>query len=673
VDMQEHFYSDDPRDGHPDVRTRLAGVDYFFVGNGHVLAAIQVCRSGEGTPLGLLVMDPGEFGPKRAALTCDPEDGLAHTRVTVKTGTRVYTPSHSEIRASWDEIDDIPAVRVSWTAGSLHVEETFYCPDRRRPRLYRRIALASNESQITRSSLLTRCAKPSETYTLDVSREITESALLVYDVIPTREGYAVESSWERAGVQIHHSASFWGGLTQCTTGDRELDHLFKAARRQLPVVVDENGRMDGSIWQYNLEWVRDQAHVAEALVRLGDCGRARKMLLRLLDDFVSPDGDTVDSGKLRPTTEIELDQNGELLTALRTYVDWTGDIELVASRWPTVRRLAEFPLRGGFLHQPSGLLHNRREYWERHEGHGIEDGFELMHQFFLSWGLSSAAYLARLCREDGDRKDWALASAALRSSMLDDARYRMVENGYLIKRRSIDGVWQRTIEAPAGCPLPDGIPLKNPGPHYLDPDASSVLPIAYGYIEPHGELARNTLAHVERLWNQEWDGGGYGRYNATSEADSAGPWPFASLFVARAYVEAGNDGKVWRVLRWLARKPGGLAGAWFEFDGPRMAPPYPQVGIPPWTWAELVTLFVHHLLGVYPSHSGIMIRPHLLQGLEQMRASLLVRGHRLELLVRRARTNTERGARSGARQLPSQNGGIRLTPMESDTSVEVVC
>ena len=33
--------------------------------------------------------------------------------------------------------------------------------------------------------------------------------------------------------------------------------------------------MDGSIWQYNLEWVRDQAHVVEGLVRLGDHAKAR--------------------------------------------------------------------------------------------------------------------------------------------------------------------------------------------------------------------------------------------------------------------------------------------------------------------------------------------------------------------------------------------------------------
>ena len=68
MDMKEHIYADDPKVGHPDIRTYLEGVDYFFIGNGLIQAAVQVCRSGEGTPLGLLIMNPDRFGPKRAAL-----------------------------------------------------------------------------------------------------------------------------------------------------------------------------------------------------------------------------------------------------------------------------------------------------------------------------------------------------------------------------------------------------------------------------------------------------------------------------------------------------------------------------------------------------------------------------------------------------------------------------
>jgi hypothetical protein len=368
-----------------------------------------------------------------------------------------------------------------------------------------------------------------------------------------------------------------------------------------------------------------------------------------------------------------LDQNGELLTALHTYVDWTGDLGLVASRWPKVQALATFPLHERFRHGDSGLLHNRREYWERHAAHGIEDGFELMHQFFVALGLKSAAYLADALGHSKDRADWTTAGAELRHAMLEHRRYRLIEDGHFIKRRALNGKWQRTIHMAAASGLPQDIPLLQEGPHYLDPDTSSILPVAHAFIDPKSELAKNTLSHVEALWNQRWEGGGYGRYHASSEPDSPGAWPFASLFVARAYVEAGDDAKVWRVLRWLAGSPGGAAGTWFENDGPRIAPPYPQVGIPPWTWAELITLYVHHLLGVRPDLEGITIRPYLLPGLNGMEASLRVRECGLDLSVRRAGCLADRGGRLGSEWLHWREDGVRVPLPSTDLQIEILC
>ncbi len=50
IDVQEYFYDDDPAQGHPDVRTKLKDVSYFFLGNGFIQAAVQVSPGGEGTP-----------------------------------------------------------------------------------------------------------------------------------------------------------------------------------------------------------------------------------------------------------------------------------------------------------------------------------------------------------------------------------------------------------------------------------------------------------------------------------------------------------------------------------------------------------------------------------------------------------------------------------------------
>ncbi len=672
MEIEEHFYTDDPAIGHPDVRTRLSDTDYFFLGNGHIHAAVQICRSGEGTPLGLLVLDPRAFGPKRAALTCDPESGLEKTMVGVQVGEVLLTPDPSGLEATWDEMDGIPAVRVTWSAGSVTVVERFFCPDRTEPRVARRVEISLKDSATEDLTLNTGLAEPGD-QPLEVSAEGVASATLIYEIGGHGEAPIIEARWEGDFESTPQTTEYWSGLAECRTSDSDLDHLFSACRSQLPTDVDHSGRVDGSIWQYNLAWVRDQAHVTEALVRLGDHEKARTMLARLLDQFVSPEGDTVDSGVRRSTDDVELDQNGELLTALCTYVDWTGDLDLVKARWPKVQALADFPLQDPFRHESSGLLHNRREYWERHAWHGIEDGFELVSHFFVTLGLESAAHLANALGHTEDRDRWTSAAAELRHAFLEDERFRLIEEGHFIKRRGTEGSWQRTIHMEESLGLPEAVPLLQEGPHFLDPDSSCVLPVAHAFIDPAGELATRTLAQVEELWNQWWEGGGYGRYHASSEPDSPGAWPFPSLFVARAYAEAGNHEKVWRVLRWLASTPGGAAGAWFENDGPRIAPPYPQVGIPPWTWAEVITLFVHHLLGVRPDGDGVTLRPILLDGLDRMEASLRVQGHRLDLSVRRAGSAETRGGRAGGEQLPWGEEGVRIPPPTSDTKIEILC
>lgn len=707
MEIEEHFYTDDPSIGHPDVRTRLPDTDYFFLGNGFIHAAVQVCRSGEATPVGLLLMNPDRFGPKRAALTCDPGLGLKETMVSVQVGDSIFQPEPEKLHAKWANMEGVPTVRVSWESGPVRVVERFFCPHHTEPRLARQVEVRLRGPVREAIAIEVGLAPPGEralrtAQELEVGpegsvpgngRDRVVSATLIHEVRrrEDRKGEGqptLETRWAEDLEPSREATDYWNRLTTFRTPDHDLGHLFQTARNHLPTAVDHRGRMDGSIWQYNLEWVRDQAHVAEALVRLGDHEKARAMLARLLDRFVSPDGDTVDSGRRRPASDVELDQNGELLTALGAYVDWTGDLELIESRWEKLRSLASFPFSHEFAHSPSGLLHNRREYWERHGVHGIEDGFELMSQFFVTLGLEAAARLADALDQTDDRDRWRSAAGRLRHAMLEDPLFRLVEEGHLIKRRGTDGSWQQTIQMESDFGLPKAIPLLQEGPHLLDPDASSVLPIAYGFIDPNSDLARGTLVHVEELWNQCWEGGGYGRYHASGEPDSPGAWPFASLFVARAHAEAGHDEKVWRVLRWLAATPGGASGAWFENDGPRIAPPYPQVGFTPWTWAELVTLYVHHLLGVRPDLGGITVRPKLLEGLSRMEASLLVRGHRLHLSCRVAGENEGRcgwvrgvggddqpsaGPDLGPIRIPWGEDGVRIPLPSSNVHVEILC
>jgi hypothetical protein len=672
MDMKEHIYADDPEVGHPDVRTYLDGVDYFFSGNGLIQAAVQVCRSGEGTPLGLLIMHPDRFGPKRAALTCDESDGIEGTTVWVRLDGTDYAPEANQLIAAWDEIDGVPAVRVDWRAADIDVVEHFYCPGQSTPRIHRRVCLRT-ETAAEREVLLFTGSDDQDGQVLELSSTGRATAALVYEIVREDEKPDVVSRWKYEDHPSAYGTEYWDGLSSVETGDAALNHLFRTARYQLPTAVDANGRMDASIWQYNLEWVRDQVHVAEALTRLGDFERASTMLSRMLDEFVSDEGDVIDSGRHRDPENVELDQNGELLTALRTYVDWTGDLDLVRQRWTTVEKLASYPLRDMFRHEESGLLHNRREFWERHGGHGIQDGCELMHQFFVAMGLENAVYLSEVTGCETNREAWSTAAANLRNAFLENPKYRFIEDGHLIKRRGLAGEWQQAITRSDECVLPPEIPLMEVGPRGLDPDSSCVLPIVYEFLDPKSELATNTLAHMEQIWNQRWETGGYGRYNADSEADSPGAWPFASIFIARAFVETGDDVNVWRILRWLAEAPGRVAGSWFEFFGNRIAPPYAQNGIIPWSWAEMISLYVHHLLGIRPDLDGVTLQPYLLDGLDRMEATVPVHGHRLKLDIRRAASEDGRGATTGVESFEWHNNGVRLPLPRSDVEVTLLC
>jgi cellobiose phosphorylase len=76
-----------------------------------------------------------------------------------------------------------------------------------------------------------------------------------------------------------------------------------------------------------------------------------------------------------------------------------------------------------------------------------------------------------------------------------------------------------------------------------------------------------------------------------------------------------------------------LAGTWFEFYGRRPSPPFPQVGIPPWTWSEMLQFIVHHMLGIRPGIESLVIQPRLLPGIREIQASFPLRKKRLTLNI----------------------------------------
>lgn len=660
MEVKEHFYADDPSRGPADARTTLRDVEYFFLGNGLIQAAVQIAPAGDGTPVGLLLLDPERFGPKRAALSFDPESGITATMVTLEEGRRRHAPRPGAVRAAWRRGPGEPRVEVVWRSGPYRVTEHFSCPDMRSARLVRRVAVARTEAGPARIRLRTGLRDRPVEIALPVNGRSAAEAAFEY-CLARRGGRSVVTlrpvSPSPSGTP---AAAFWKETASFRSSDPDLDRFFAASKYQLRAAVSAAGRLDGSVWQYNLEWVRDQALVALALAMAGMRAPARTILARLLSDFVGDEGETVDSSRFRRLEESEVDQNGVLLFALEAYVRWTGDEDLVRTNWAKISKAADFPLRPEFRHGPSGLIVNRREYWERHGAHGLAVGMELAHQLFVALGLGAAGRLAERTGRTDQARAWTAAAMDLRRAMLQHPRFSLVEAGAFIKRRGLDGRVQAQVRPEPDSSLPRTTPLFGPGRHYLNPDTAAVLPVAWEFVGPAGRLARKTLAAMETLWNQRWRGGGYGRYHVTSEPDSPGPWPFASLFVARAALEAGEAAKTRRVLDWLAKAPGGRAASWFEFYGPRPVPPYPQVGIVPWTWAEVVFLVVHGMLGVRPGEDCLSLRPRLIPRVDRMEADLPLRDGHLELSVRRARQGEEPHFRYGGKKVPYHRDGIGL-------------
>ncbi|MBS0663723.1 MAG: hypothetical protein JSR48_10705 [Verrucomicrobia bacterium] len=633
IEASEHFYHDDPNSGPADVRTELPGVDYYFLGNGLIQAAIQVAPRGGATPLGLLVMNPDRLRKKRDALTMDPDTGLAATMVRVGRDGGTLEPAAGRMAARWLPDVPVPTVEVKWTAAGVAVTEQFSCPAWSLPALTRVITVANQGRKAVTIEVTTGVKRQVLRRRLTLRPGARRSLVVGYRMNVKAD--QVKCAWSRATRPDRAARTFWTGLSRLSLGRKDWDHFFAASTRQLPVAVSRAGCIDGSIWQYNLEWMRDQAMIALGLAMIGATGPATTVLSRLLDKFVTPDGDTLDSSVKRDPAEVELDQNGVLLCTLRDYVLWTGNLDLVRTRWKKVVAAAEFPLKPVFRHPESGLLVNCREYWERHKAHGIEHGMELSYQAMVAHGLEAGAVLARLLGHPEQAARWDAEAKRLLAAMLDHPRFRMHDERGFIKRRAPDGAVQETITAWPEASLPREVPLGGPGNHRINPDTSCVLPIALGLVAPDSPVARRTFASMERLWNQDWKHGGYGRYDVTSEPDSPGSWPFASLFVARAAAEAGDGAKVGRILDWLGSVAGANAGTWFEFYGRRLAPPFPQVGIVVWNWAELVILYVRHILGVKPEEAGLRIQPRLLEGVKRLDATLTFRGQRLTVKATR--------------------------------------
>ncbi|MDW8130587.1 MAG: hypothetical protein RMI94_08560 [Bryobacterales bacterium] len=687
---------------HPDYQTRAGGTEYFLTGNGKLAVALQSADPETGlTQGGLLLMSAERMTRKHGTLLFRMERGVRNSRLALRLERSEYVPEAVSAEVRWEHPGRTPTIVQTWPAGACLVEERLWCPSEEAALI--REVFVQNRSQRTVSPVLV--ARLDANHALFDEFEVDgEGGSLTARGYEELTLFALEgraSAGERhlevpigelppggraavtlvlalgpAGQRLRgaslsalraRTAQWWSSRAWLASDRPALDHLFRVTLSGLRATVAASGKMDGSIWQYNMEWVRDQTMAALGAIAVGHVEVARAILERILTRSVTAEGSTVEASRFRPPDDAELDQNGELLYTVWFLWAWTGEDELLRRHWSRLRAAADYLLAPQFRFHETGLLGNVREYWERDARYGVLPGYELSYQVWAVLGLTKAAEMARHVGDEGAAARWLSASARIRETMLAHPRLGFIVDGRLIKRRLVTGAPQRVLEPPDRTAMPPGMPLRVEPAPYCDPDSTLALPVAFELVDPGSALAANTLEALETLWNQRWDFGGYGRYHVASEPDSPGPWPFASLFIARANLEAGRDDRVWRVLEWLLSIPGGRAGAWFEHYGDRPVPPLPPVGITPWTWGELGMLLVHHMLGVRPDPSGLIIRPRLLDGVNQAEATLCVHGRRVHLRMQRGK---HWRAQLEGRSLEVVSGAVKLPAPREDMEIE---
>jgi TAT (twin-arginine translocation) pathway signal sequence len=686
-----------------DFQSNNDGTEYYFLGNGLITAALQTTQSADaGTQCGLLLMSPEHFGRKASTFLFHPERGLQNSLFNVVVNGSGYTPKPGTSKVSWAYPASIPTVVIEWHADACAVREELYCPINE-PALVRTVAIRNTSN--APAKVLAYCSLyPNlmlfDEYTVDRTHKTLSAngftdmhmfspdttrigdRQLYFDCGEMAPGASVtmtivltigrtREEFQKTPIEElrKETTAYWSSAAQVHTKNELYDHLFRVSQSSLRAAVARSGKMDGGIWQYNLEWVRDQSMVASACAMMGRADIAESLLRRILTHSIDDQGGTVDASRTRPPETMELDQNGELLYALWIHWAWTGSDALIREYWKKIQLLADYVLKPVYRDPAIGLLKNSREYWERDASFGVKDGYELTYQMWNIIGLGKAAEIADAMKESESAQRWRGASALMKSSFLSHPTLSLVHENRFIKRRNADGTPQFTFEPKNRKSMPPGMPLNVETVSYCDPDSASVLPIVLDMVDPKGTLAANTLKSMELLWNQQWTIGGYGRYHVSSEGDSPGPWPFATMFIARASLEAGNDEQVVRALEWLGAVKGGASGAWLEFYGDRPVPPLPPVGIVVWTWAEIVMFFMHHVLGARPSPTQLVLRPKLFKGIDALDAVIPVHGAVIGITVRRAAKDTY--ALVDGTKTPLKDGTLTLAFPVSVRSIEM--
>jgi hypothetical protein len=681
-------------------RSFLKGREYFVLRSGRAQMIVQADQVDLGPAFMFLLFDAADnrqSARKETAFNFGDGAGMAASALQVVLGGFPFTALGHETQTRWTTVEGIPAAEAVWWAGGVRVtEQLLALGDQglflRRIRLssdnlggpedlHLRLALPPGPCTVSggwlmrerascRMGLGVGSAVPGRALrdsgimeigplSLTPGQAVTVDTLLLAQIPPNAtEGWSPLAATPAGtnGLAVFNTAELtrqtrdnWATTSSVTTDDATVRDVFDKARFGLAAMVADNGVMDAGIFEYGAQWVRDTSNTLLGLVHAGRFALARSGFAHVLENMVDAEGKTMIAGGFDDPDREQFDQMGELLHALKAYRDWTGDDSLLREHREKLLALVERPLRPEFR-DGTGMVHNRREFWER----TFDDAYELAYQTYVILGLRDAAALAAPLGAIDRAEHWLSEADRIAQSAFA-VPGALVDKECLIKRRAITGEPVRTIHFPAAAA---DVPLKTEQVNLACPDATMALPIAYGLISPQSTLARNTLNELEKLRDARWFGGGYERYHSSGQCDQPGPWSFATCFILRAQHEAGNFERSRRTLEWLDTVQGGRTGAWFEAI-PLLRSQAPTAGILPWTSGEISLFVVRHLLGVRFEGDQLVLKPALYPDSPPVSADLRFRQGRLQLEIPSA-GSVESAEVNGEHVMPRQDGAIRF-------------
>ncbi|MDO8588026.1 MAG: hypothetical protein Q7T82_13440 [Armatimonadota bacterium] len=688
-------------------RSFLTGREYFVLRSERAQMVLQADQADLSPAFMYVLFDARnsvQSYAKASAFNYGQGEGFVRSALEVLLGGYPFTAVGHETQTRWMVEDGIPAAEAVWWAGGLKVTEKILALDGKNAFLRRielksadlagaenvklRLSLPPGESHAARGMLIQR----NEICILGLGaggsypvRAIPQKSELEIGPVPVRPGQTVvvntillahigkdnvDKLWEPAlsphagateapdfelanidlGDAIPRTRAAWTNSSRVETQDKTVQEIYDKARFGLRSMVADNGEMNAGIFEYGAQWVRDTSNTLLGVIHAGEFELARRGLEHVLKDMVEEGGNTLIGGAFAPSEYEQFDQMGELMHALKAYRDWTGDDSLIREHRAKLLAMIERYLQPQFRGS-NGMMHNKREFWER----TLVDGYELAYQTYLILGLREAAALAVPLKAEDRANRWLQVADEILKGMLHHPTHSLVEEGRLIKRRGVDGSWVKYIDFPSFRPE---APRATESVNLAEPDATMALPIAFRIVDPKSKLSRKTLDHLEKIWSARWFGGGYERYHSSGQCDQPGPWPFASCFIMRGQHEAGLYGRSRRTLEWLNRVQGGRTGSWFE-EIPLNQAQIACSGVLPWTSGEVSLFVIRHLLGISFEGDRLTIKPALYPGSPAVKADLRFRHSRLKLTVNGSGP-MKYAEVNGKRMKPGADGVLRL-------------